>query len=397
MCRKSSKRLFPATHKNIIHLIFIKYSGDEDTHLNQNECESPGPADITEIPKTFETDSDDRVSQSEVMMEIVATADDACNTDKFNNMGVRKLKLSRLEQHYDDKDTRVVNALSNRHTIEIDEHFLLKPGSGQVNMRTDKTMLDYHLTVANSIGLASLLPAETNAPRFLFEMDLRKQYRDFKGKHAMIGFDTKGKMLYIGKCLNEDVFLSMAPNDFLSNNAELAPPGFTTGSPLMTRRHYRQIVMMFAFFLQRLTGGGFFNHKEVFDLDLDSTKPNWDLVTNILYVCEINPQHSHHHVIPQLTHINSIEGDIRLNFKDVKALDTEIVADYQAWVAAAPPHWKADGFLEKNSPIIITSRFGQNAAIAVLGNEEREAALWDLQHDYSKIAFLTFALATPIE
>lgn len=391
MRRKSSnpKSAFPQPLTK--NTLFSSNSGDD------NERGSSGPADIAEIPKAFENDSDDRLGQSEVMLEIIATADDACNTDKFNEMVVRKLKLSRLERYYDNQDTRVVNALSNRHTIEIDEHFLLKPGSGQVNMNTDKTMLDYHLTVANSIGLGSLLPAETNAPRFLFEMDLRKPYRSFNGKHAMIGFDTKGKMLYIGKCLNEDVFLSMAPNDFLSNDAELAPPGFTTGSPLMTRQHYRQIVMMFAFFLEELTGGGFLNHEKVYNLDLDSTSPNWHRVTNILYVCEINSQHSHHHIIPQLTHISSNEGDIRLNFEDVKALDANIVTGYQAWVAAAPRHWKADGFLEKNSPIVITSRFGQNAAIAVMGNEEREAALWDLQRDYSKIAFLTFALATPIE
>ena len=228
-------------------------------------------------------------------LKIVATTEDDSdvsdgdhNIDIFNKMDVHKLKLSQLKRFYMKKDTGVVDTLSSRHTIEIDEQFRLRPGTGQVIMRTDNTMLDYHLTVANSLGLGSLLPAEANAPRFCFHMDLKRPHREFKGKHAMVGFDTKGKMLYIGQCSNEDVFLAMAPNEFLSNNSQLTPPGFNTSSPVMTRRHYRQIVMMLAFFLQKLTGKGYYNHGPggvgVFELDLESATPKWHLVTNVLYV-----------------------------------------------------------------------------------------------------------------
>ncbi len=74
-----------------------------------------------------------------------------------------------------------------------------------------------------------------------------------------------------------------------------------------------------------------------------------------------------------------------------------IVEGYREWVEDAPESWKADGFLTKNSPIIVTSRFGQNAAIVLQGNEEEEAAMWNVERDYSKIAYLTIALATLIE
>lgn len=86
-----------------------------------------------------------------------------------------------------------------------------------------------------------------------------------------------------------------------------------------------------------------------------------------------------------------------MNFEDVTRLDHLIANGYADWVKNAPSKWKADGFLSNHSPIVVTSRYGQNAAIALLGNEEREAANWDLQRDYSKIAYLTFALATSIE
>jgi hypothetical protein len=103
-------------------------------------------------------------------------------------------------------------------------------------------------------------------------------------------------------------------------------------------------------------------------------------------------------VPPQLKfHLCRDDKDIRLNFEELKFLDNEITQGYHDWANKAPEDWKADDFLQGNTPIIITSRFGQNAAIAVLGNEEHESQSWDLQRDYSKIAFLTFALATSIE
>lgn len=63
----------------------------------------------------------------------------------------------------------------------------------------------------------------------------------------------------------------------------------------------------------------------------------------------------------------------------------------------APSDWNEDGFLVENSPIIVTSRFGQNVSIAIPGNEESEESDWQLERDYTKIAFLTMAIATSIE
>ena len=97
-----------------------------------------------------------------------------------------------------------------------------------------------------------------------------------------------------------------------------------------------------------------------------------------------------------LTH-NRNNPIIRLNFEDVPALDEMIVEGYREWVEDAPEPWKADGFLTKNLPIIVTSCFSQNMAIMLLGNEEEEAAMWNLEQDYLKIVYLTIVLATLIE
>jgi hypothetical protein len=88
---------------------------------------------------------------------------------------------------------------------------------------------------------------------------------------------------------------------------------------------------------------------------------------------------------------------ISLNFELLTQLDNLIVHGFQNWVDAAPDPWKVDRFLTNNSPIVVTSRYGQNAAIALEGNRRAEAAAWDRDRDYSKIAFLTVAIATSIK
>ena len=40
-----------------------------------------------------------------------------------------------------------------------------------------------------------------------------------------------------------------------------------------------------------------------------------------------------------------LEKTIRLNFKDLKALDSFIIGDYDDWVNEVPDHWKLDGSL----------------------------------------------------
>jgi hypothetical protein len=91
------------------------------------------------------------------------------------------------------------------------------------------------------------------------------------------------------------------------------------------------------------------------------------------------------------------ETTMKLNFEEVQCLDKLVVDGYDAWVDGAPDGWKVDGFLEGRSPIVVTSRFGQNARIATPGNEAQEAEDWQQERDFSKLAFFTFAIATSIK
>jgi hypothetical protein len=196
-------------------------------------------------------DGDDAVPQSNILDEIIDEGT-APWFPLFRSMNVHPIKLSTLKTFYKKNDKNVLSLLSKRRTVIIDNEFRLKMGSGQILMDTTTSMIDYHLTVANCIGFSPLLPNSPSHHLFQFRMDLKKQIREFKGKHAMLGFDPTGCMLFIGKRDNEDVFLAMAPNSFLQGETTSTRRRRSSASSVMSRHHYRQTVMMIAHFLGQL-------------------------------------------------------------------------------------------------------------------------------------------------
>jgi hypothetical protein len=198
-----------------------------------------GPTDIAIVPEALQVDDGDEATpQSRVMREIVGAKIDLTSLDEFYKMTPKELKLSTLERFHTRRDKNALSLLASRHNVVVDEAFTLKMGAGQIRMDTTSSKIDYHLTVGNCLGLSPLLPNARSDPRFTFEMDVKGNIREFKGKHAMLGFDLAGRMLYIGKCRGEDVFLAMAPNEFLEGHYQPTRAGYSTGKSQMTRRHY---------------------------------------------------------------------------------------------------------------------------------------------------------------
>jgi hypothetical protein len=94
-------------------------------------------------------------------------------------------------------------------------------------INTDESMIDYHLTVANQIGFSPLLPNVPSEQRFCFELDLKKPYLGFKGKHVMLGFDPAGLMLFI-----DVVIMKMCFSQWLRiNSFTVTPDPLQWGTP----------------------------------------------------------------------------------------------------------------------------------------------------------------------
>jgi hypothetical protein len=115
-------------------------------------------------------------------------------------------------------------------------------------------------------------------------MNLKMPIKDFKCKNAMLGFDPAGHVLFLGRCRNEDVFLAMAPNEFKFLHEHYTPTraGYSTGPTLMSRGHYRQTIMMIAHFLAKVEDLPYLNNGPVYNLNLDSEKPDFKSITDVL-------------------------------------------------------------------------------------------------------------------
>jgi hypothetical protein len=69
---------------------------------------------------------------------------------------------------------------------------------------------------------------------------------------------------------------------------------------------------------------------------------------------------------------------------------------WENWVNNAPNAWKQDGFLDNNSPVGVTIRYGQNQPLLVGGAFDVESTNWNNDRDYKHIRQFTFSLATHI-
>lgn len=94
-------------------------------------------------------------------------------------------------------------------------------------------------------------------------------------------------------------------------------------------------------------------------------------------------------------HYSDEHRRINLNFATLKNLDQAIVELYEDWIENAPGQYTEDGFFPTRRPVAVTSRFGQNQKLA--DTEElrvEERGNWSRECDYTRIRFITLALAT---
>src|ERR1700676_2396478 len=110
------------------------------------------------------------------------------------------------------------------------------------------------MTVSVSISLWAATPNINVDHNYIFNLNLTKPYRDFKGMCGKLSFDPKGRILFISKSRNDDVWLTMAP---WSSFADNMPAGHITGDAYLSTKHYHMLILFFAYLLSQLPDCGF--------------------------------------------------------------------------------------------------------------------------------------------
>ncbi|KAF9515149.1 hypothetical protein BS47DRAFT_1391881 [Hydnum rufescens UP504] len=310
--------------------------------------------------------------------------------DAYLSMPTVPIPLSRLEDYYINRRSHsAADLLRSRIKIIVDAKYSLDPRSDHVQVTTPTHRLDYRLTVSDRLGLSAIIPNQPGDHNFSFRLDLRKPYRHFNDNSGLLGFDPAGSMLFIGYRGQDEAWLAMAPHT-IDDPTELPDPGFKSGPTLLSRAHYRMIISFLAFVLAKNTDLSFICY-DTYGIDLTAKAPAFQDYFSILFVV-----YSHFSVIPA-DDVSTLPRDpeyptIEMRLEDLTLMDVHMSTDWDEWVARAPDAWREDGWLESHIPITLTCKFGQDQPI---GNPN-QADIWEHERDYSKIRFLSFALASDL-
>lgn len=170
--------------------------------------------------------------------------------------------------------------LKKRCLVHIDDDYQIPVDSERLVFDLSVHHLDYLLTVSNSIGLWAAIPAIAADHNFTVTLDLKKPYRDFKGKYGKLGFDPAERILYCGRAVNgDDIFIGMCPIDLIEGREEPTGAGFATGDTRMSTARYRILVMLFALALKGIEN---YDCWDAYGISLDQGPANFDDYTNIM-------------------------------------------------------------------------------------------------------------------
>ncbi|KAF9236599.1 hypothetical protein BU15DRAFT_63863 [Melanogaster broomeanus] len=258
--------------------------------------------------------------------------------------------------------------LRQRAHVEVDEEFVHDKGDADLAWGVTEHYLDYCLFVSGKKGLHAILPTSTRDPSYSFTLDLQHPRKLWKARHADVGFDPAGQMLFIGTYHQEDVWLAMVLWSFTQEDMLDDEERIHDEEANMADIHIRD------------------------QTPEDLTIMNMKRVTNLMtrkcasgafaaYSGKFNVKHE-------------------MTYNQVKKLHDVLETAYDGYVeevqAEGGEAWQ-DAFLTDNVPITLSVRYGQNQNVCQCGSKEEEATHWQRIHSYGGIRTMSIALATHIK
>jgi hypothetical protein len=176
-----------------------------------------------------------------------------------------KLKLSVLERNYRQSHKyAALLHLTESAYLEIDDEYKY-PNDGRrtredgpIVMDINQFYLDFVLYVSRYAGLGAIIPTVVANHDWTFTLSLMDQHHNFSPKHSLIGFETTGRMVYLGRCQQESVWIAFAPDKFVTQQCKPLPPGTTFPAPHVTAAQHRKFCLFIAKCLADLGIGGIY-------------------------------------------------------------------------------------------------------------------------------------------
>jgi hypothetical protein len=201
--------------------------------------DDPMPFCLEDVPPTLDTD--DPVSQGDLLRHLNLEGSNQRFEDEFETMPVNKIPLSFLKRQYENKYThRAISSMSERHQVQLDDRSVYPQDSPSITFRCTDHHLDFLMAVSSGMGLDAILPNAWPDLNWVFCLDLTQPIRSWRTNYGKLGFDSGGRMLYIGKRGREDVWLAFAPLPWILDTLTEDPAGLQTGASHLESLRYRR-------------------------------------------------------------------------------------------------------------------------------------------------------------
>lgn len=196
--------------------------------------------------------------------------------EKFEKSKHVPTKLSTFKRWYNNhKKYDAMESLLSKQSVVIDDNMQIPPRDGSLMWRISSQFLDFECAISSGIGLAAFIPTVTSH-LFKFELNLHHRNVQFRGKNALIGFDTKGRCLKIAK----NSWIIMAPNSYVEGHDPVKATGYCTGDTRLSEKHYRQLVAFLTLALNSLTSKAF-QARSMYHIPLEGSV-TWESYTNVM-------------------------------------------------------------------------------------------------------------------
>ncbi|KAI5995892.1 hypothetical protein EDD15DRAFT_2195367 [Pisolithus albus] len=367
------------------HLPFVEPRDDGLGPLDEalvDEGEHDAPFDIADLPRQLLTADPHTQNDVHVALYPHQPAPDLDYVRLFNTHRIRSINIHSLCQlHEQGRFKTAISLLTTRHRLKVDEQYHVDSHTPDVVPRVGPHFLDYTLYVGSRRGLDAALPNVHVDHNWTVKLQLSMTHRLWPDNAVnALPFNPKGRMMYLGTRLDDQLWLAMVPNQYFDlndpdNTAEKLPR-LDYKHPALSPQHAKMLVMFLAHILAEM------RHE-----DITCTVPYPEPLT--------------WHTIRQSTEVmghlfGQWQRTINLRLPDLRRLHQGFRTSWHAWVAAAPHSWKQDTFLTQNSPVGITLRYGQNQPVMVTRSLDADRLNWDRDRNYSNIRQVSFSLATHI-
>ena len=151
---------------------------------------------------------------------------------------------------------------------------------GYVKMDIDDHCIDFIQFVGRYIGLSAIIPNNNVDISWTFKMQLPSQAYNFKStKHGRLGFDPAGRMIFLGYCRQQTVWIAIVHESFFRPDlGDTAPPGTSSGHHV-TRNQFRKFCLYLAACMSHLAIGDIYCRDPFADPDIPG---QFERSTNIL-------------------------------------------------------------------------------------------------------------------